>query len=167
MARAYAGHSDGGHDAGTTTTYIRASLQEVAAALAALIDEPHPLARSLSPSSIGSTTRGLLIRGLGVQVPRGAPVIKALAWRFPLDRGLLRVHSGRSGAPWVLGRRWTVPVPVGRNGLHVPSAAEWGWRRQMVSSDRWLRQAVSIRRAGGVEAAEPVSADAVCQRRGA
>jgi integrase/recombinase XerC len=44
VARAYAGHSDGSHDAGTTTTYIRASLQEVAAALAALTDEQHPLA---------------------------------------------------------------------------------------------------------------------------
>jgi integrase/recombinase XerC len=44
VARAYAGHTDGGNDAGTTTTYIRASLQEVAAALATLTGEPHPLA---------------------------------------------------------------------------------------------------------------------------
>jgi hypothetical protein len=29
---------------GTTTTYIRATVQEVAAALAALTGEPHPLA---------------------------------------------------------------------------------------------------------------------------
>ncbi|WBB52364.1 site-specific integrase [Verrucosispora sp. WMMD573] len=35
VARAYAGHSDSGSDAGTTTTYVRASLQEVAAALLA------------------------------------------------------------------------------------------------------------------------------------
>jgi integrase/recombinase XerC len=44
VARAYAGHADSGSDAGTTTTYIRASVQEVAAALAALVGEPHPLA---------------------------------------------------------------------------------------------------------------------------
>ncbi|MBE8524109.1 site-specific integrase [Amycolatopsis sp. H6(2020)] len=44
VARAYAGHADSGGDAGTTTTYVRASLQEVAAALAALTGEPHPLA---------------------------------------------------------------------------------------------------------------------------
>src|SRR6266511_827073 len=40
VARAYAGHTDGGN----TTTYIRASVQEVAAALATLTGEPHPLA---------------------------------------------------------------------------------------------------------------------------
>jgi integrase len=43
VARAYAGHTDSGGDAGTTTTYVRASLQEVAAALAVLTGEPHPL----------------------------------------------------------------------------------------------------------------------------
>jgi integrase/recombinase XerC len=43
IARAYAGHTDSGGDAGTTTTYVRASVQEVAAALAALTGEPHPL----------------------------------------------------------------------------------------------------------------------------
>ncbi|MFG3558315.1 tyrosine-type recombinase/integrase [Micromonospora sp. NPDC047557] len=44
VAREYAGHSGGGSDAGTTTTYVRASLHEVAVALAALTGEPHPLA---------------------------------------------------------------------------------------------------------------------------
>jgi hypothetical protein len=43
VARAYAGHTDSGGDA-STTTYIRASVQEVARALAALVGEPHPLA---------------------------------------------------------------------------------------------------------------------------
>jgi integrase/recombinase XerC len=43
VARAYAGHCDSGSDAGTTTTYVRASVQEIAAALAALTGEPHPL----------------------------------------------------------------------------------------------------------------------------
>ncbi|MEV7352791.1 site-specific integrase [Micromonospora chalcea] len=44
VARAYAGHTDSGSDAGATSTYVRASLQEVAAALAALANESHPLA---------------------------------------------------------------------------------------------------------------------------
>ena len=39
VARAYAGHTDNG----TTSTYVRASLSEVAAALA-VTGEPHPLA---------------------------------------------------------------------------------------------------------------------------
>ncbi|MGH4011629.1 MAG: tyrosine-type recombinase/integrase [Pseudonocardiaceae bacterium] len=43
MARAYAGHTDSGN-AGTTATYVRANLPEIAAALAALTGEPHPLA---------------------------------------------------------------------------------------------------------------------------
>ncbi len=44
IAHAYAGHTDSGSDAGTTSTYVRASLHEIAAALSALTDEPHPLA---------------------------------------------------------------------------------------------------------------------------
>jgi hypothetical protein len=43
VARAYAGHT-GGHDVGSTATYIRADLHEVATALAALTGEAHPLA---------------------------------------------------------------------------------------------------------------------------
>jgi hypothetical protein len=43
VARAYAGHTDNGNDVGTTATYVRASLHEVAAALSALTGEPHPL----------------------------------------------------------------------------------------------------------------------------
>jgi site-specific recombinase XerD len=43
VARAYAGHTDSSN-AGTTATYIRADIHEVAAALAALTGEPHPLA---------------------------------------------------------------------------------------------------------------------------
>ncbi len=44
VARAYAGHTDGGSETGATSTYVRASISEVAAALAALTDEAHPLA---------------------------------------------------------------------------------------------------------------------------
>jgi integrase/recombinase XerC len=43
IARAYAGHTDAGN-AGTTATYVRASLAEIANVLAALTAEPHPLA---------------------------------------------------------------------------------------------------------------------------
>ncbi|PWU45621.1 integrase [Micromonospora sp. S4605] len=43
LARAYAGHTDSG-GGGVTATYVRASVHEVAAALAALTGEPHPLA---------------------------------------------------------------------------------------------------------------------------
>src|SRR5690348_5004692 len=45
VAHAYAGHTDGGGDTGSaTSTYVRATLTEVAAALAAPTGEPHPLA---------------------------------------------------------------------------------------------------------------------------
>ena len=44
VARAYAGHTDGGSETGATATYVRASLAEVAASLAALTGESHPLA---------------------------------------------------------------------------------------------------------------------------
>ncbi|MGI5185355.1 tyrosine-type recombinase/integrase [Dactylosporangium sp. CA-152071] len=43
IAQAYAGHADGSSDAGTTARYVRAKLSEVAAALAALTGEPHPM----------------------------------------------------------------------------------------------------------------------------
>ena len=45
VAHAYAGHTDGTGDPGSaTSTYVRATLTEVATALAALSGEPHPLA---------------------------------------------------------------------------------------------------------------------------
>jgi integrase len=43
VARAYAGHS-GKNDAGTTSTYVRADIYEVARAVAELTGESHPLA---------------------------------------------------------------------------------------------------------------------------
>jgi integrase/recombinase XerC len=51
VARAYAGHNNR-NDAGTTMTYVRAELQEVATALAALTGEPHPLATPGSSTEI-------------------------------------------------------------------------------------------------------------------
>ena len=44
VAHAYAGHTDSGSEADATATYVRADLAEVAAALAGLTGEPHPLA---------------------------------------------------------------------------------------------------------------------------
>ncbi len=44
VARAYAGHTDSGNEPGATATYVRATVHEVAVALAALTGEPHPLA---------------------------------------------------------------------------------------------------------------------------
>ena len=43
VARAYAGH-DGKNDAGTTSTYVRADVYEVAHPLSVLTGEQHPLA---------------------------------------------------------------------------------------------------------------------------
>jgi len=43
VARAFAGHNDRRSNAGTTTTYVRADIYEVAAALSALTQERHPL----------------------------------------------------------------------------------------------------------------------------
>ena len=56
VARAYAGHNNT-RDAGVTSTYVRADITEVAAALAALTGEPHPLA----PTPVDSR-RGPLVR---------------------------------------------------------------------------------------------------------
>jgi integrase len=49
VARAFAGHTDSAGGDGTTTTYVRAGLGEVAAALAGLTGEPHPLAPGSHP----------------------------------------------------------------------------------------------------------------------
>jgi integrase len=46
VARAYAGHTDSG-TSGSTATYVRANLHEVAAALAGLTGEEHPLATDI------------------------------------------------------------------------------------------------------------------------
>jgi integrase/recombinase XerC len=45
VARAFAGHSESGGDGGSTATYVKADLSEIAAAVAALTGEPHPLAQ--------------------------------------------------------------------------------------------------------------------------
>ncbi|MGY4684401.1 tyrosine-type recombinase/integrase [Micromonospora aurantiaca (nom. illeg.)] len=56
VARAFAGHN-GRSDAGTTSTYVRADVYEIAQALAALTGEPHPLvpagtALSIAPRQV-------------------------------------------------------------------------------------------------------------------
>jgi integrase len=49
VARAFAGHNSG-RNIGVTATYVKADLQEVAQALAALTGEPHPLALTAAPT---------------------------------------------------------------------------------------------------------------------
>jgi integrase/recombinase XerC len=61
VARAYAGHS-GKSDGGTTTTYVRGQIDEIASALATLTGEPHPLA---------TATRGM-------SDPRACQALRAL-----------------------------------------------------------------------------------------
>jgi site-specific recombinase XerD len=56
IARAYAHHS-GKSDAGTTSTYVRADIYEVAAALAALTGEPHPLVEASAAQGQGAWLR--------------------------------------------------------------------------------------------------------------
>ena len=56
IARAYAGHADNAH-AGTTATYVRANLLEVAAAVAALTGETHPMNAIPLLNTVHSTTR--------------------------------------------------------------------------------------------------------------
>lgn len=51
IARAYAGHVNSPGLA--TTTYIRATIHEVATVLAVLTGEPHPLATAVSPQDSG------------------------------------------------------------------------------------------------------------------
>jgi integrase/recombinase XerC len=58
VARAYAGHEGGLAGAGVTATYVRADLDEVAAALSALTAEPHPLAPTTASASSGPTIGG-------------------------------------------------------------------------------------------------------------
>ncbi|GAB3686496.1 tyrosine-type recombinase/integrase [Saccharopolyspora tripterygii] len=51
IARAYAGHTTTNSDTGTTTTYTRAGMTEIATALATLTGEPHPLATNTTTQS--------------------------------------------------------------------------------------------------------------------
>lgn len=54
VAREYAGHS--GKTGGTTATYVKANLHEVAAALSILTAEPHPLATHTATRPTNTTT---------------------------------------------------------------------------------------------------------------
>ncbi|MBG0568455.1 tyrosine-type recombinase/integrase [Actinoplanes aureus] len=53
VALAYAGHMDTPNDAGTTARYVKATLEEVATALAALTGESHPLALPYAAEATG------------------------------------------------------------------------------------------------------------------
>src|SRR2546430_10221248 len=77
---------------------------------------------------------GLLIRGFGVRVPGGAPVIKALTWCFSPDQSRFHVHSGRLCAPRVLWSRRTVSASdrlTGLNGTGPNHDGEAGWSPYM------------------------------------
>ncbi|XVV15146.1 tyrosine-type recombinase/integrase [Actinoplanes sp. CA-131856] len=63
VARAYAGHNTG-RDIGVTATYVRADIQEVAEALAALTAEPHPLAAPATPSTPANTFQDHLVASM-------------------------------------------------------------------------------------------------------
>jgi hypothetical protein len=65
IARAHGGHTDTGSGTGSAATYVRASLAEVAAALAALTGEPHR-----SPRPRGGDKHGCCYRR---PVPRCGP----------------------------------------------------------------------------------------------
>lgn len=43
VARAFAGHATSAGEGGATATYVNATLQEIAQAVAALTGQPHPL----------------------------------------------------------------------------------------------------------------------------
>jgi hypothetical protein len=108
-----------------------------------------PLAAKTSPrdqaSAPGIEDRGFLIRGFGVAVPGGAPVIKALTWWFSPDQSRSRVYCGRLGARGVLCSRWTKPALAGtrRTGWQDLAVPEGPARAKV---DRW-NQGVMRRRA--------------------
>jgi integrase/recombinase XerC len=60
IARAYAGHT-GKNDAGTTSTYVHAQIEEIARALAALVGEPHPLTTGAGDTDIDASAGRLLL----------------------------------------------------------------------------------------------------------
>jgi hypothetical protein len=64
VARAYAGHTDSGSETGATATYVRASLTEVAAALAALTGSP-----TRSPRRKGGDRHGCLRSTVAIMSP--------------------------------------------------------------------------------------------------
>jgi integrase len=66
VARAYAGHTDNTSNniGATTATYVTADISEVAAALAALTGEPHPLALGDSTNSTPSANSSPPARGV-------------------------------------------------------------------------------------------------------
>ncbi|HEY6798608.1 MAG TPA: hypothetical protein VI248_28355, partial [Kineosporiaceae bacterium] len=96
VAQAYAGHSGGRTADGVTATYVRATLHEVATALAALSGEPHPLAPpARCPGILVVTVRG---RGRGVAGFHASSPVRRGDRAF---RGLLPawLSAGRGGAP--------------------------------------------------------------------
>lgn len=71
VARAYAGHEDG-RSIGTTATYVRAQIYEVALALATLTGESHPLALPAMTSSPETLSYWQASETAGSEVPTGS-----------------------------------------------------------------------------------------------
>ncbi|MDT5027907.1 MAG: hypothetical protein QOE61_4333, partial [Micromonosporaceae bacterium] len=88
IARAYAGHT-GKNDAGTTSTYVRAQIEEIARALAALVGESHPLATAAHDTSNGASAGRLLLalEGNWGQPHAHAPCarVQQMGVQFPFD----------------------------------------------------------------------------------
>ena len=76
VAHAYAGHTDGTGDTGSaTSTYVRATLTEVATALAALTGEPHPLAEPEAGSRAAPAESPATRHYPGLRRPGCGPVL--------------------------------------------------------------------------------------------
>jgi site-specific recombinase XerD len=94
VARAYAGHTEGGSEASATATYVRASLAEVAAALAALTGSYCPVAAlNFTTSSAGTRPRSLTSMPWALAHSRTSPVFS------PLAAARRPVRAGRRAAP--------------------------------------------------------------------
>ena len=108
VAKAYAGHTDSGSEAGATATYVRASTHEVAAALAALTGEPHPLATpGRVVTAMAVLTAGMNRPGATADLGPGGPARcpdHRTSRSGPVRRGLLR-RPGPCGP----GRCWSWP----------------------------------------------------------
>jgi hypothetical protein len=135
IAREYAGHTDGDNKA-TTTTYVRAMIHEVAAALAALTGEPHPLAQEDGASRHQGSAKIQLERRSGTSCHRRqtlSPRVRGSSpWRRTRDRGSDKhLRSGPFSRPlWTPVCSWCAPEPLDRferwrTGLDGTGRTRW------------------------------------------
>lgn len=85
LAAAYAGHTPGGGRTGNTLTYVSATMEELATALAILVGEPHPLATVGYRPGDGADL-SLPARELQGLLPAADDVL----WRAELERRTIR-----------------------------------------------------------------------------